>query len=212
MTDDNIAARYRNEETLEEVLILHDMYGGHDPMTDEDHYFEFLAMDHRNYSFGHEQFSHAEDLKERVEEVEKEGGYAFPVYMYEHSGVAFSLGRQYPFNYPWDSGQIGFIVITEETRAVTGTKDFGHDRFFEMLEGFIEYYNHYLMGNVYGYVCRRFLRADEWGEREYEDLDSCFGFIGWADDGNLLSEAGVMRYEGEWPDGEFVMNEGWVEA
>jgi hypothetical protein len=38
-----------------------------------------------------------------------------PVYMYDHSGLAFSTdGDTYPFNDRWDAGRIGFMFVTKE--------------------------------------------------------------------------------------------------
>jgi len=37
-----------------------------------------------------------------------------PVFMYDHSGVALSHGRSYPFNCPWDSGFYGIHFIEKE--------------------------------------------------------------------------------------------------
>lgn len=38
-----------------------------------------------------------------------------PLYMYEHSGISFSLSnRTYPFNDRWDSGQVGYLFATPE--------------------------------------------------------------------------------------------------
>ena len=53
-----------------------------------------------------------ERIREGYEQhdFEQSGAYlAFPVYAYIHSGVALSIN---PFSCPWDSGQIGFAVIS----------------------------------------------------------------------------------------------------
>ena len=43
-----------------------------------------------------------------------------PVYMYDHSGLAFSTG---PFSCPWDSGQVGFIFFPlKDYREAHGIK------------------------------------------------------------------------------------------
>ena len=59
-----------------------------------------------------------EPQAENVEELEAEtieaagDGFSFPVYRYEHSGVAYSLT---PFGCPWDSGISGYITCDAET-------------------------------------------------------------------------------------------------
>lgn len=35
-----------------------------------------------------------------------------PLWLYDHSGISISCGeRTYPYNDPWDSGQVGYIYI-----------------------------------------------------------------------------------------------------
>ena len=43
-----------------------------------------------------------------------------PVIKYEHSGVAYSTGRAYPFNDRWDSCQVGWIFSTPTSLEETG--------------------------------------------------------------------------------------------
>ena len=50
---------------------------------------------------------------EEVEEVY--GGRIFPVYAYIHSGIALSCNRRGQFGDPWDSGRLGYAMVTNET-------------------------------------------------------------------------------------------------
>lgn len=90
--------------------------------------------------------------------------WSFPLYMYAHSGVALSLGHEYPFNDRWDSGQVGFVRI-HKTRAGLPTEE----RARASAESYIEAWNQFLSGDVWGYVIE---------DEEGEHVDSCWGFYG----------------------------------
>lgn len=101
-------------------------------------------------------------------------GYAIclPVYMYEHSGVALSTGT---FSCPWDSGQVGWIFVTREKLL----KEYDCKRITKKvreqaiagLKSEIEEYGRYVNGECYGYVVE--------DEDTHEQIDSCWGFIGY---------------------------------
>jgi predicted nucleic-acid-binding Zn-ribbon protein len=75
---------------------------------------------------------------------------------YIHSGVALSLGREYPFNDQWDSRQIGYVLVKKRC---------GFRNIYKAAESLVSEWNQYLSGDVYGYVVEG---AD----------DSCWGFYG----------------------------------
>lgn len=89
----------------------------------------------------------------------------YPLIAYIHSGVALSLSRDYPFNCPWDSGQVGWVVVNRSECPDT----------YKYAQGMVEEWNQYLSGDVWGYVVS--LGTDE---------DSCWGFYGYE---NCLTEA-----------------------
>lgn len=107
-----------------------------------------------------------------------------PVYMYEHGNIALSTA---PFSCPWDSGQVGFIWVTKKAVQEIASKElsleelrqFGH----RLLEGEIETYSQYLSGEVYGFICERYIGeegdgADRDDDNNWEEEDSCWGFFG----------------------------------
>ena len=115
------------------------------------------------------------------------GGVCLPVFKYEHGGVAYSTGS---FSDPWDSGQVGFIYTTAEDIARTGPVD-GDVEFMakyhagktlvevvtSILQAEVEEYSKWANGECFGYV------LSEWtgnydGEDRYEEIDTCWGFIG----------------------------------
>lgn len=85
----------------------------------------------------------------------------YPLRAYIHSGVALSLGSEYPFSDQWDSGQIGLVCVTKDTSEIPFPE--------KAAEGLVEQWNQYLSGDVWGYVIK-----DETGQT----IDSCWGFYG----------------------------------
>jgi hypothetical protein len=103
--------------------------------------------------------------------IKKENpAFILPLYLYDHSVVTISTT---PFNNRWDSGQIGFILVSKETALA----DFGgkkvtaklKQKIEKQLEGEVETYAQFLEGDVYGFCIE-----DEDGNH----IDSCFGFYG----------------------------------
>ena len=84
----------------------------------------------------------------------------YPLFAYVHSGVSLSLGRGYPFNCPWDSGQIGYVLVNPK-----GIKD--PDK---TAESIVKTWNQYLSGDVY---------RIEIEDADGNNLDSCCRFYGW---------------------------------
>jgi len=96
-----------------------------------------------------------------------------PLYLMDHSGLSISMG---PFGCPWDSGQIGFIFITNERIAgeLKGNVEWAE----EILSGEVETYNQYLAGDIYGFILRN-KPCEKCGcNTASEVLDSCWGFYG----------------------------------
>ncbi|MAY33064.1 MAG: hypothetical protein CMM86_10715 [Rhodovulum sp.] len=92
-----------------------------------------------------------------------------PVFLYDHSGLAMNtIG----FHCPWDSGQVGFVYVTLEAvrkefsvkRVTKALREKAED----ILRGEIVSYDANLGGWVYGYVI----------ERDGEEIDACWGFVG----------------------------------
>ena len=93
-----------------------------------------------------------------------------PLYLYDHSGITM---KTTPFNCSWDSGQVGYIyclpsAIRKEYSTERITKAIRTDVERVLLSEVSEY-DTYIRGECYGYVI-----ADANGE----EIDSCWGFIG----------------------------------
>lgn len=102
-----------------------------------------------------------------------EGSVVLPLYLYDHSGISMSTGREYPFNCQWDSMQVGWIVCaSDRIRKEYGAEEITaeiREKVEKVLQAEVGTYDDYLRGEVYGYVV-----LDKHGET----LDSCWDFIG----------------------------------
>jgi hypothetical protein len=123
---------------------------------------------HQRYSLGDKGFNYrtGSDCIQVAQEARKQGDIVLPFYLYDHSGITISLT---PFSCPWDSGQVGFIIIRrekmmEEFSSKKFTKSL-KNRALKIAQGEVLTYDQYLRGEVYGY------QIDDEG-------DSCWGFYG----------------------------------
>lgn len=125
-----------------------------------------IAAWHRRYDIGDEGFNYRNlpqlDSPDELERwlCEECGAIVVkPLYLFEHSCERLSLA---PFDDTWDSGQVGFIFVTQQHLDDTGGQA------EPMMAADVDEYNSFLSGEAYGYV------VDEDGPNE----DSCWGFIG----------------------------------
>lgn len=104
-----------------------------------------------------------------------------PLYMYSHSGQTISTS---PFSCPWDSGQLGWVIVTKEDlrnnwclkRISKKYRQFADN----VLESEIDVLDMYVRGDVYGYILV---------DNDEEDEDSCFGFYG-----SDITKNGILDY------------------
>lgn len=91
-----------------------------------------------------------------IKAADRVDAHVMPVYMYEHSGIWLSLGRDYPFNCPWDAGTLGIMLWTreqqdkyeEEIRRFNGDDSKIKDA-RAIMKSYFETYNKYVTGDVY---------------------------------------------------------------
>ena len=74
---------------------------------------------------------------EMQEALHKEYKHGWAVFMYDHSGLAFSINA---FNCKWDSGQVGFIVSNEGTP----------EEAYKWATSELETFSHYMNGEMFG--------------------------------------------------------------
>lgn len=140
-----------------------------------------VVMWHRRYAFGNcDDFQDPQDFEDYCKETKV---HRLPLFMYEHSGITVSTGS---FSCPWDSGQIGWVFVTDEDAKeyLNPDEDGSYDK---VLQGTVAYLDDYLRGNCWGYqVIKRCRCCGSAGSDNV--VDSCWGFIG-DPDGDVKAEA-----------------------
>lgn len=161
------------------------------PRKEFDNLGTFL-FSHKRFRFGDEGKANklvgSNDSNEYRRFINRKDVISLPVWMYDHSGQTIKVSRSgNPFSCPWDSGLIGWVVVTkEQVRKEYGWKVITKERLAKietLLESEVETYDQFLTGDVYGFHIR-----NEKGEL----IDSCWGFFG----SNPLTN-GIIDYAGE---------------
>ena len=114
-----------------------------------------LICFHRRYTLGdkhdyvHGDYTGWDEMEKAIKRKEK-AVIIKPLYMYDHSGVTISTS---PFSCNWDSGKIGFAIVTrKQILECFGVKRITKailERAEKNLAGEIETYDQYLRGEVY---------------------------------------------------------------
>jgi hypothetical protein len=117
-----------------------------------------FIMFHRLYNLPHEVDIHHQNYSswdEMEAELQQMYKWVYPVYMYDHSGLAFSINS---FTCRFDSGQVGFVVCNEgeESDACAWAKSE------------LQIYSEYINGNVFGFSV----------QENGEYIHACGGFYG----------------------------------
>ncbi len=122
----------------------------------------FLCSDYRGLRVNSESVS-AEECREAIGAGRYflNGFYIFPVCIYDHSGIALSLGECHGWDY---SNGWAFVCVRREKG-----RSWSKSKAAEIAAGVVDGWNDALSGNVYGFVIE-----DGNGER----IDSCWGFYG----------------------------------
>ena len=116
---------------------------------------------------------------QQCQELLKDYAVWLPLYLLDHSGLTMSTED---FGDPWDSGQVGWYVITKEEafKAFSEvTEENWKERAKAYIRGEVETYDQYLRGEVYGYKLYSYTPKCKWSTSDdmtYED--SCYGFYG----------------------------------
>ena len=142
-----------------------------------------LALSHRRYDLADDSgyASAFDDLNELETALRAEFDvlYVAPVYGYDHGGIALRAGqRTGQFGDPWDSGLAGLAYVTRKNWEDTQGKGVRYSpkssrdraRAAALIDGDVEEYSRWLNGECYGYTVT--------DPRDGEQVDSCWGFIG----------------------------------
>ena len=142
--------------------------------------FSKLALFHNHYNLPNEDNLAVEDAIDILNDPDY---FAMLIWGYDHSMLAIKTGaRVYPFNCPWDSGQLGIVYVSKnDVRREYSVKRISakaQEKAFSLMRSEVEIYNYYLTGQVYFYWI-----VDPDGN----ELDSCGGFYGqeWRENGLL---------------------------
>jgi hypothetical protein len=119
-----------------------------DPRVDCDSFGKMVCF-HGRYRLGDkhqyrtpDEFHNSEEFKNAIVKL--------PLYLYDHSGITM---RTYPFDCPWDSGMVGFIIATmDQYRLMTGRKAINEslkERLKQTLLNEVKVYDQFLQGEVY---------------------------------------------------------------
>jgi len=144
-----------------------------------------MACWHNRYNLGDVQPTCTP--REWLTENAPKGSIVIALWLYDHSGITIRADTATggnPFTCQWDSGQVGWIVATPDairkSFAVGRITAKHREQAEAVLRSEVEAYDHYLVGNVWGFVIERDVEpCASCGiapEREY--VDSCWGFIG----------------------------------
>ena len=148
-----------------------------------------MLCSHRRYNLGDVKESKSMATDDILDYVNRKDVISLSLYLYDHSGLSMKCSRN---GNPWynaplpqghaefDSGLVGFIVVTKEKIL----KEYSKKRMskalvrkaFDLLQSEVEVYSSYLEGNCYGYEVREF-------------GDSCWGFYGHDYEKNGLLES-----------------------
>lgn len=143
------------------IKVYYDTDASHcDPIDKMKHDDTFIwAVWERFSIFSHRDYRPVDEPSEMPEWAEENGYELFPLYKYEHSGVAYNITG---FSCPWDSGQVGYVALKKSAFENLDKP------LMEYAKQFVEVASAWCTGEVYGYVAET-----EGGE----DIDSCWGFI-----------------------------------
>lgn len=116
-----------------------------------------------------------------IDKMNERGMYALPVSAYEHSGMVYRVGDPGQFvDGQWDAGFVGLIYTTDERIQEFGNKDYTREQVYEWLASEVDLYSEWADGHCYGFIVT---------DKEGDEVDSCWGFIGSDPDKSGLAEA-----------------------
>ena len=204
---DEAVATYRRNDGREEIRIYHEDAAesplGLDP------WCRFLTLRNGRYRHGSAQLT-KEELDEQVAAARERGEdrtKVLPVYMYVHSGIAFSLDG---FADAWDSGQCGVLIL--ERKVCCDEYGLEWDGIRERAAQVLDQYESWVMGWCWRFRRYRLTKCDH-GETHRTDIteesDESHGRGDWygadPEKTGILDEAGigVANHPGE-------LAEGWT--
>jgi hypothetical protein len=125
------------------------------PIQENDILGEWICW-HKRYNLGNSKRFEKATPDEVKKYAEDTNSILIPLYMYEHSGIGLSFSRDhYPFNCPWDAGQLGYVLMDRKKFLDNYNKKIFtkklRQKAMEIAQAELDEYNQYLQGDVYGY-------------------------------------------------------------
>lgn len=145
------------------------------PRTEWDNLGTMICF-HKRYDLGDkthyksDMFDNWKDMKEKLMDTE-DIHTILPLYLYDHSGITISTS---PFGCNFDSGQIGFIFISNDKVKEEGLDE---TKVEEYLKGEVKTYDQYITGDVYQYRLYEVETCSLGCEHE-NLIESCGGYYG----------------------------------
>jgi hypothetical protein len=157
------------------------------PRTDWDNITTIVCF-HKRYELGDKTDYRTEDYDswdEMKKQIKKDNKVLLikPLYMYDHSGITISTS---PFSCRWDSGQIGWVFISEKQLNTMCGEDFkrGKKTLECIIDSEVKNYDEYLTGNVYQYTIYEIETCDK-GHQHKSVVESCGSYY---DEGDCKDE------------------------
>jgi len=158
-----------------ELVVEHD----NDPMNPRTEWDNITTMFcfHKRYDIGDKtdyksvDFDSWDEFKSQIESDHKVL-LIKPLYMYDHSGVTISTS---PFSCQWDSGQVGWVFISEKQLNLMCGKEFerGEENLSLIMNSEVRIYDEYLTGEVYQYKVYEIETCNK--GHEHKTLVECCG-------------------------------------
>lgn len=147
-----------------------------------------MVCGHRSYDLGDKHnykqgdFNSWDEMKKQIKKDYKVLAIK-PLYMYDHSGITISTS---PFSCRWDSGQIGWVFISEKQLNTMCGEDFkrGKKTLECIIESEVKNYDEYLTGNVYQYTIYEIETCNK-GHEHKSVVESCGSYY---DEGDCRDE------------------------
>ncbi len=98
-----------------------------------------------------------------------------PIYCYDHGSITLNTT---PFSCPFDSGQVGFIAISQAKIIEEYGQDYDIEKVRKYLVNEIKTFNQYINGDIYGYQLIQINTCETCGHGDDEEIESCYGFYG----------------------------------
>ena len=123
---------------------------------------KLCSFDTRSTLSGSNEFA---DAQEVIDFCRKESFIPFLLYKYEHGMCMYTAVEKpddvgYPFNDQWDAGCVGFILVPKDS----------YEEPLEAANSYLSSVTDWCNGSVYGYTIQ---------DDDGEELDSCWGFVGY---------------------------------